>query len=131
MPIACSRGRGHGSAKFELMKYYDYFALFGLFCFVLAAIAGIRAKSRASLLAGGISGMLLLVATLMAMKRKDVEGLNYGYVVGLVTSGLLLGRFLPSWIKTKKLYPAGIMALLSLFGLVAGILGLMKIGPLQ
>ena len=131
MTIACGRGVGDEATDFELMKYYDYFAFFGLFCFVLAAIAGIRAKSRASLFAGGISGVLLVVATLMAIKREQMEGLNYGYVVGLVTCVLLLGRFLPSWLKTKKLYPAGIMAVLSVLGVVAGILGLSKIGPLQ
>jgi uncharacterized membrane protein (UPF0136 family) len=45
--------------------------------------------------------------------------------MGLVLSVMLLGRFLPGFLKSKKFYPAGIMALLSLGGVVAGILGLM------
>ena len=43
---------------------------------------------------------------------------------------LLLGRFLPAFLKSKKFYPSGIMALLSVLGVVAGILALMKSGPL-
>src|SRR6187402_3595170 len=103
------------------MKYYDYFALFGLITFVLAAIAGIKAKSRASLFAGGISGILLVVSTIMAWKRDKDIGTNWGYVLALVVSVALLGRFLPAFLKTKKLYPAGIMAVLSILGVVAGI----------
>lgn len=112
------------------MKYYDYFAFFALVTFVLAAIAGIKAKSRASLFAGGISAILLIVATIMAARRESVAGTNWGYVVALVVSVALLGRFLPAFIKTKKFYPAGIMALLSLLGVIAGILALLKAGPL-
>jgi len=112
------------------MKFYDYFAFFALVTFVLAAVAGVRAKSRASLFAGGLSAILLVVACTMAARREQMEGVNYGYIVGLAVSALLLGRFLPAWLKTKKFYPAGIMALLSLGGIAAGVLGLvMKEDP--
>jgi uncharacterized membrane protein (UPF0136 family) len=115
------------------MRYYDYFSLFAVITLTLAGIAGIRAKSRASLFAGGISAILLIVAALMAMKheRSGGDGSNTGYIVGLVVSIALLGRFLPAFLKTKKLYPGGIMALFSLLGIAAGILGLMNAGPFK
>jgi F0F1-type ATP synthase assembly protein I len=46
-----------------------------------------------------------------------------GYVVGAVVSGLLMGRFLPVFLKTKAWYPAGIMAVLSVLGMAAGVAG--------
>lgn len=109
-----------------MLKYSDYFVFFGAVSLVLGILGFVRAKSRASLFAGGVSGVLLVVAGTMALKREHVDGLNYGYVVGLVVSVLLLGRFLPGFLKSKKFYPAGIMAVLSVGGIAAGILGLLK-----
>jgi uncharacterized membrane protein (UPF0136 family) len=108
------------------MKYSDYFVVFGAVSLVLGILGYVRAKSVPSLFAGGVSGVLLVVAGTMALKREGTDGVNYGYVVGLVVSALLLGRFLPGFLKSKKLYPAGIMAILSVGGIAAGILGLMK-----
>lgn len=113
------------------MKYSDYFVFFGAVSLVLGILGYVRAKSVASLFAGGVSGVLLVVAGIMALKRADSSGVNYGLVVGLVVSVLLLGRFLPGFLKSKKFYPAGIMAVMSVLGVVAGILGLLKVGPLQ
>ncbi len=106
------------------MKYCDYFVFFGAVSILMGILGFVRAKSMASLFAGGVSGVLLVVCGMMALKREKMDGLNYGYVVGLVVCVLLLGRFLPGFIKSKKFYPAGIMALLSLGGIAAGILGL-------
>jgi hypothetical protein len=50
-----------------------------------------------------------------------------GYITGAVVSFLLLGRFLPGFLRTKALYPAGIMAILSLLGVAAGIAGYLKL----
>ncbi len=106
------------------MKYSDYFVIFGAITLILGIVGYVRSKSVASAFAGGVSGMLLLVAGFMALKREGMSGLNWGYLTGLIVSVLLLGRFLPVFIKKKKLYPAGIMAVLSIGGIVAGILGL-------
>lgn len=106
------------------MKYSDYFVFFGAVSILLGILGYVRAKSVPSLFAGGVSGVLLVVAGLMALRREQVAGLNWGYLTGLIVSVLLLGRFLPGFLKTKKLYPAGIMAVLSILGIVAGILGL-------
>ena len=106
------------------MKYSDYFVFFGAVTFLLGFLGYVRSKSVASAFAGGVSGVLLIVAGFMALKREHSTGPNYGYVTGIVVSVLLLGRFLPGFLKTKKIYPAGIMAVLSILGIVAGILGL-------
>ena len=85
---------------------------------MLGILGFVKAKSRASLFAGGVSGVLLVVAGMMALKNPPV-----GYVVGAVVSGLLLGRFVPVFLKTKVWYPAGIMAVLAVLGVAAGVAG--------
>ncbi len=105
----------------------DYYAFFGVVSIILGILGFLRAKSRASLIAGGLSGLALVGAAFVIAKhyKFEPEHLNRGYIMGLVLSVLLLGRFLPGFLKSKKFYPAGIMALLSLGGIIAGILGLM------
>ena len=114
------------------MKYSDYFMLFGFVSIVLGVLGYVRAKSVASLYAGGLSGIMLAAAAFMAARRAPKEDLlNWGYLLCLVLSVALLGRFLPAFLKSKKFYPAGIMAVLGVLGVVAGILALMKAGPLR
>jgi uncharacterized membrane protein (UPF0136 family) len=105
----------------------DYFALFGAISIILGILGFVRAKSRASLIAGTLSGLGLLGAAVVIAKHytDERESIKNGYILGLVVSVLLLGRFLPGFLKSKKFYPAGIMALLSLGGITAGILGLL------
>ena len=105
----------------------DYYAFFGVVSIILGILGFVRAKSRASLIAGGLSGIALMGAAFVIAKhyKFEPEHLNRGYIMGLVLSVLLLGRFLPAFLKTKKFYPAGIMAILSLGGIIAGILGLL------
>lgn len=105
----------------------DYYAFFGAISIILGILGFVRAGSRASLIAGGLSGIALVGAAFVIAKhyKFEPEHLNRGYIMGLVLSVLLLGRFLPGYLKTKKFYPAGIMALLSLGGITAGILGLL------
>lgn len=107
------------------MKYCDYFFLFGAVSIVLGIMGYVRSQSVASLFAGGVSGILLAVSGIMALRRESMDGVNWGYVLGLVVSVLLLGRFLPVFLKSKKFYPAGIMAVLSVLGIAAGTLGLL------
>ncbi len=107
-----------------MFKYSDSFVFFGAVTFLLGFLGYVRSKSVASAYAGGVSGILLIAAGLMAWKREHVAGMNYGYLVGLIVSVLLLGRFLPAFLKKKKIYPAGIMVVLCIGGIVAGILGM-------
>ncbi len=105
----------------------DYYAIFGAISILLGIAGFIRAKSRASLIAGTLSGLALLFAAMVIAKRyaAGTDSVKTGYIIGLVLSVLLLGRFLPGFLKSKKFYPAGIMAILSLGGIAAGILGLL------
>lgn len=102
------------------LKFSDYFVFFGAISLLLGMLGYIRAKSIPSLIAGGISGIGLCAAGVIAIRNGTP-----GYIMGLVLSVLLLGRFLPAFLKSKKFYPAGIMAVLSLLGVAAGIGGLM------
>ena len=47
-------------------------------------------------------------------------------ILGLVISSVLEMRFLPAFVKTKKLMPAGMMAVLSLIGTVLSVLALVR-----
>ncbi|MDB6132588.1 MAG: hypothetical protein JWM59_831 [Verrucomicrobiales bacterium] len=105
----------------------DYFVFFGAVSLLLGILGYVRAKSFPSLIAGGISGIGLMTSAVVAAKQAiSNPGTNLGYLMALVLSLLLLGRFLPGFLKTKKFYPAGIMALLSLLGVAAAIAGLMS-----
>lgn len=105
----------------------DYYALFGAVSIILGILGFVRSKSRASIIAGTLSGLALLGAAFVIARHyiSEPEKLSRGYTIGLVVSVLLLGRFLPAFLKTKKIYPAGIMAIFALGGVAAGIVGLM------
>jgi uncharacterized membrane protein (UPF0136 family) len=97
----------------------------GVFALVGAAAAAggfvgfKRAGSRASLIAGSISGSALLGASLMITTGAVTAGL----ALGIATSVALAGRFAPAYVKTRKLMPQGVMAGLALAGVLAGVFG--------
>jgi uncharacterized membrane protein (UPF0136 family) len=94
-----------------------YFLGFGIISAVLGLLGWMRAKSKASLIAGVGCG-LLLIASWWLMNRGEVAG----KWIGLGVSALLTARFLPSFLVKKHLYPAGIMALLGIIGTVLALL---------
>ena len=104
----------------ELTK--NYYLLFGVLTILGGVIGFVKAQSKASLIAGGVSGALILLAAWLVMSRTGPAGL----VLGLVVSILLEARFLPAFIRTKKPMPAGMMAVLSLIGAVLSVLALVK-----
>lgn len=99
-----------------------YFLVFGALSLAMGVQGYRAAGSKASLIAGGISGLILLVAGFLCISGG--EKVKSGHIIGLVISVALLGKFLPAYLKTKKLYPAGIMAAAALLGLVAAAIGL-------
>lgn len=96
---------------FEFTRLYLF--IFGVLTIVGGVIGFVKAGSKASLIAGGISGVLLLVAGWLVTGNPTA-----GMVLGLIVSILLAGRFVPAFLKTKKPMPAGMMSVLSIVGLV-------------
>ncbi|HMW90315.1 MAG TPA: TMEM14 family protein [Candidatus Obscuribacter sp.] len=66
----------------------------------------VKAKSKASLISGVISGIAL--AACFAISLNEIR---QGLMGALVVSGLLTVVFIIRYIKTKKLMPAGLMLL--------------------
>lgn len=98
-----------------------YFIVFGVFSILGGLIGFYKARSRASLIAGGVSGALLLAAAWL-LPARPVAGL----VMGLVVSLMLAGRFTPAFMKKGGLMPNGMMALLGWGGVVMAAAALLK-----
>ncbi|MEO5753110.1 MAG: TMEM14 family protein [Chthoniobacterales bacterium] len=90
-----------------------YFILFGILTIAGGVMGFVKVGSTASLIAGAISGILLLVAAFL-LPSHAVAGLAIAIVVSLI----LAGRFLPAFLKTGVMMPNGMMALLSILGIV-------------
>ncbi len=98
-----------------------YFIVFGLLTIVGGVMGYVKAGSTASLVAGSISGILLLLAAFLMPGNLAV-----GLVLALVVSVALAGRFVPAFIKTGSLMPAGLMSVLSVIGIIMAIVAWMK-----
>lgn len=81
-----------------------------------------KAGSKASLIAGATSGAALLVAAGLTATGSVTAGL----VLGGVTSLALAGRFVPGYLRTRKLVPAGVMAALAAGGVLTALLALLS-----
>ena len=90
-----------------------YFLVFGLLTLAGGIMGYVKANSMPSLIAGGVSGILLAVGALMmgSNTRPILMGL------GLISLVLAI-KFVPAFINTMKPMPAGLMAVLSVVGLV-------------
>src|SRR5438045_4581127 len=97
----CARRTHMESAKI-------YFIIFGVLTIVGGVIGYVKAGSTASIIAGSVAGILLLVAALMLPGN-----LVAGLVLAGVVSVLLSGRFVPAFFKTGHIMPAGLMSILS------------------
>jgi uncharacterized membrane protein (UPF0136 family) len=98
-----------------------YFIIFGLLTIAGGVMGYVKAGSTASIIAGSISGVLLLLAAFLLPQQ---------FAVALILAGLvslaLAGRFVPAFFKTGKIMPAGMMAVLSVIGIVMAIVAWMK-----
>ena len=95
-------------------------AVFGLFSLIGGFIGYTKAGSRASLIAGSLSGIVLLLCAYGIWK-----GNTYAAVASLLVAVLLGGRFLVTWIKNRRVMPDLLMVLLSLTTLLAVAIRLM------
>lgn len=93
-------------------------SLYGLLVLVGGVIGYVKAKSRASLVSGIGFGALLGLASSLVSSGSVRVGAGLGVVLALA----LLGRFLPAFMKTKKVMPAGLVVALGAVVVVLGAL---------
>ncbi len=98
-----------------------YFIIFGLLTIAGGVMGFVKAGSTASIIAGSISGLLLLLAAFL-LPGNLIAGLALAALVSLA----LAGQFVPKFIKTGAFMPAGMMAVLSVIGLILAILAWVK-----
>ena len=93
-----------------------YFIVFGILTIAGGIIGYVKAGSMASIIAGSISGVLLLLAAWLMPEHQSA-----GLVVALVVSLLLAAQFIPKFFRTFKVMPAGSMSVLSALGIIVAI----------
>ncbi len=98
-----------------------YFIVFGILTIAGGVVGYIKAGSVASIVAGGITGVLLLVAALL-LPEYQIVGLATACIVSL----LLAAQFVPKFLRTGRVMPAGMMSILSVIGIIVAIVAWLK-----
>lgn len=98
-----------------------YFIIFGILTIAGGIVGFVKAGSTASLIAGSISGVLLLIAAFL-LPTNQLAGL----LLALIVSLFLAGYFIPKLLRTGKVMPAGLMSVLSVIGLIVAIVAWVK-----
>ena len=93
-----------------------YFIVFGILTIAGGIVGYAKAGSVASIIAGSISGILLLVAAWLMPDHQAA-----GLITALVVSALLAGRFLPIFFHKHQVMPALLMSVLSVIGIVVAL----------
>ena len=82
--------------------------LFGIFTLVGGILGYVKAKSKASVIAGTLSAVLLFYSA-----HGISEGTRAAYLAALIVAAILGARFLRTWFKTHRVMPDFIMVILS------------------
>ena len=98
-----------------------YFIIFGVLTIVGGIIGYTSKGSTASIVAGSISGILILLAAFL-LPNNATAGLLLGGIVSIA----LAARFLPAFLRTNDFMPAGMMSILSVIGIVMAVLAWIK-----
>ena len=98
-----------------------YFIIFGLLTIIGGVMGYLKAGSMASIIAGTVSGALLLLAAFL-LPGNAVAGLALAGIVSIA----LAGRFVPVFMSTGSFMPAGMMSVLSVIGIIMAILAWVK-----
>ena len=98
-----------------------YFIIFGVLTIAGGIVGFVKAGSVASIIAGSITGVLLLVAAFLLPEHRAI-----GLASALILSLLLAGQFVPKFLRTGRVMPAGIMSILSVIGIVAAVVAWVK-----
>jgi uncharacterized membrane protein (UPF0136 family) len=98
-----------------------YFLIFGALT-VAGGITGyVKAGSVPSIIAGSITGVLLLVAAFLLPEHR-AAGLATAFIISL----LLAGQFIPKFLRTGGVMPAGMMSILSVIGIIVAVVAWIK-----
>ena len=98
-----------------------YFIVFGALTIAGGIIGYVKAGSTASIVAGSTTGVLLIVAAFLLPEHQAI-GLATAFVISL----LLAAQFVPKFIRTGRVMPAGMMSILSVIGIIAAIVAWVK-----
>ena len=98
-----------------------YFIVFGALTIAGGVVGYVKAGSVASIIAGSITGVLLLVAAFLLPEHRAI-GLATAFIISL----LLAAQFVPKFIRTGRVMPAGMMSILSVIGVIAAIVAWVK-----
>lgn len=93
-----------------------YFFIFGVLTIAGGIIGYVKAGSTPSIIAGSITGILLLIGAWLIPEHRAA-----GLIVVLVVSLLLALQFIPKFIRGGKVMPAGMMSILSAIGLAVAV----------
>ena len=98
-----------------------YFLIFGALTIVGGIIGYVKAGSLPSIIAGAVTGILLLVAGWILPTNRTPA-----LITALLVSILLAAQFVPKVIRTGKVMPAGLMSVLSVIGIIVTIVAWLK-----
>src|ERR1700745_2383437 len=98
-----------------------YFIIFGLLTIAGGIVGYVKAGSVPSIIAGSITGVLLLVAAFLLPEHR-AAGLATAFIISL----LLAGQFVPKFLRTGRAMPAGLMSILSVIGIILAIVAWIK-----
>src|SRR4030095_7512483 len=98
-----------------------YFLVFGVLTIAGGVVGYVKGGSVPSIIAGSITGVLLLVAAFLLHEHRAI-GLATAFIISL----LLAAQFAPKFIRTGRVMPAGMMSILSVIGVIAAIIAWVK-----
>ncbi len=95
--------------------------LYGAYVAFGGVMGYVEKGSVASIISGGLSGVILIACGLAMRKGDAIPKIPWG--IALFVTLAVLGRFGPAFFKTHAMWPAGTTALfsvLAIIGLIAG-----------
>src|ERR1700730_5902841 len=98
-----------------------YIIVFGVLTVAGGVVGYVKAGSVASIIAGSITGVLLLVAAFLLPEHRAI-GLATAFIISL----LLAAQCAPKFIRTGRVMPAGMMSILSVIGIIVAIVAWVK-----
>jgi uncharacterized membrane protein (UPF0136 family) len=97
-----------------------YYLVFGILTILGGIMGYVKAKSLISIISGSISGIVLIGASYLLQTHPIAAE-----VPALCVSVVLAGKFLPDYMQKRAFVPGGLMAILSILGIVVSILALL------